>query len=49
MEKMIPVLLGAMANTFLKANGVCVGKSLFEEDKLDIALQLHSNIVNVIK
>ena len=32
-----------MANTFLKANGVCVGKSLFEEDKLDIALQLQEN------
>ena len=26
-----------MANTFLKAKGVCVGKSLFEEDKLDVA------------
>ena len=32
-----------MANTFLKANGVCVGKSLFEEDKLDVALELQEN------
>ena len=37
------IIGGAMANTFLKANGVCVGKSLFEEDKLDIALQLQEN------
>ena len=37
------IIGGAMANTFLKANGVCVGKSLFEEDKLDKALQLQEN------
>ena len=37
------IIGGAMANTFLKANGVCVGKSLFDEDKLDIALQLQEN------
>lgn len=37
------IIGGAMANTFLKANGVCVGKSLFEEDKLDVALELQEN------
>ena len=37
------IIGGAMANTFLKANGVCVGKSLLEEDKLDVALELQEN------
>ena len=37
------IIGGAMANTFLKANGVSVGRSLFEEDKLDIALELQEN------
>lgn len=34
------VIVGAMANTFLKAQGYHVGKSLVEDDKLDLAKQL---------
>jgi 3-phosphoglycerate kinase len=39
------VIGGAMANTFLKAMGKKVGKSLVEDDKLDVAL----NIINKAK
>jgi len=31
---------GGMAYTFLKAQGVCIGKSLVEEDKLDLACKI---------
>lgn len=34
------VIVGAMAFTFLKAEGVSVGKSLVEDDKLDFAKEL---------
>lgn len=34
------VIVGAMANTFLKAEGKEVGKSLVEDDKLDLAKEL---------
>lgn len=34
------VIVGAMANTFAKAQGLEVGKSLVEDDKLDLAKEL---------
>lgn len=34
------LLGGGMANTFLRASGLEVGRSLFEEDKLEVARQL---------
>ena len=34
------VIVGAMANTFFKAEGMAVGKSLVEDDKLDLAREL---------
>lgn len=34
------VIVGAMANTFLKAQGKSVGKSLVEDDKLELANEL---------
>ena len=35
---------GGMAYTFLKAQGVCIGKSLVEEDKLDLACKILLNV-----
>jgi phosphoglycerate kinase len=35
---------GGMAYTFLKAQGVCIGKSLVEEDKLDLARKILSDV-----
>ena len=34
------VIVGAMANTFFKAEGMAVGKSLVEDDKLNLAREL---------
>lgn len=34
------VIVGAMANTFLKSKGLEVGKSLVEDDKLDLAREI---------
>lgn len=34
------IIVGAMANTFLKAEGMELGKSLVEDDKLDLAKEL---------
>ena len=34
------IIGGAMANTFLKAEGYGIGNSIFEEDKLDLAKEL---------
>lgn len=46
------VIVGAMANTFLKSKGLEVGKSLVEDDKLDLARQIMAeaieNHVNLI-
>jgi phosphoglycerate kinase len=35
---------GGMAYTFLKAQGVCIGKSLVEEDKLDLARKILADV-----
>ncbi len=41
MEKTTSILIGGgMAFTFLKANGASIGRSLFEEEKKDFALQM---------
>ncbi len=41
LEQVDSLLLGgAMANTFLKAQGYSVGKSLYEEDKVEVAAEL---------
>ncbi len=41
LEQVDSLLLGgAMANTFLKAQGYSLGKSLYEEDKIDVAAEL---------
>ncbi len=41
LEQVDSLLLGgAMANTFLKAQGYPLGKSLYEEDKVDVAAEL---------
>lgn len=46
------VIVGAMANTFLKSKGLEVGKSLVEDDKLDLAREIMAkaieNDVNLI-
>ncbi|MBU5669691.1 phosphoglycerate kinase [Peptoniphilus sp. MSJ-1] len=46
------VIVGAMANTFLKSKGLEVGKSLVEDDKLDLAREIMAkaieNHVNLI-
>lgn len=34
------VIVGAMANTFLKSQGLSIGKSLVEDDKLDLAREI---------
>jgi phosphoglycerate kinase len=36
------VVGGGMANTFLKARGLAIGKSLVEDDKLDLACQIEA-------
>lgn len=41
LEKVDTLIIGgAMANTFLKAEGYGIGNSIFEEDKLDLAKEL---------
>lgn len=37
------IIGGAMANTFLKAKGYCMGKSLVEDDKIELAKELLEN------
>lgn len=37
------IIGGAMANTFLKAKGYCMGKSLVEDDKIELAKDLLEN------
>ena len=39
------VIVGAMANTFLKSKGLEVGKSLVEDDKLDLAREIMAKAV----
>jgi len=39
---------GAMAYTILKANGIDIGKSLVETDKIDVAREILSNYANKI-
>lgn len=39
------VIVGAMANTFLKSKGLEVGKSLVENDKLDLARSIMANAI----
>ena len=44
-EKLIPIvdniiIGGAMANTFIKSNGGNIGKSLFEKNNLEVAINL---------
>lgn len=41
------VIAGAMANTFLAAEGIAVGKSLYEDDMLDTARETKSAISEV--
>ncbi len=42
------IIGGAMAYTFLKSQGISVGKSLVEEDKLDLAKDLLANTKNLV-
>lgn len=39
------VIVGAMANTFLKSKGLEVGKSLVEDDKLDLAREIMAKAI----
>ncbi len=41
------IIGGAMTYTFLKANGMNVGKSLVEDDKLDLALRLQQKAIDL--
>ncbi len=40
------VIVGAMANTFLKSQGLSIGKSLVEDDKLDLARDIQAKAVD---
>ena len=40
------VIVGAMANTFLKSKGLEVGKSLVEDDKLDLAREIMAKAID---
>lgn len=40
------VIVGAMANTFLKSKGLEVGKSLVEDDKLDLAREFMAKAID---
>lgn len=40
------VIVGAMANTFLKSQGLSIGKSLVENDKLDLARKIQADAID---